>query len=795
MPILSRVRNTLRTLAGRGPIQQDLDEELCGYLETIVDEKVAAGMSPDRARREARLEMGGVEQVKEEVRDARPAAWLDHLVRDIRFSLRLLAKTPGFSLTAVLLLALGIGANSAMFGLLNLTLFQAPPGADQPGTVVSLHVHDPARADSYRAFTYAEYETIRDQSTLFRHIMAHMPTYVGVTNEGETHRLQAALVTRTYFETMGVGLIAGRTFTRDEERPGSGAAVVVLSYTAWQRMGGRADILGRTLVVNARPFTVIGVAPERFAGPVRMVGPDFWMPIGAAPLLRGRARLGVATAAASDVPVMIVGRLHPGLSVDSANAALRALSANLQSTRSAGEGAPLVIGRHSHRPQPGQPPAGTPREGSGRLVCGAPGCGPRGPAGGEPQRRQHAVGARRKPAQGDRHAPRPWRRPHRRSPATAGRRTAAGAGGRRRGPAPRRVDDARRRGVARAARGQDVLGDGHARLAGVPGLAAVLRHGGRSPRRSDRRGSCLAWTCCPRCEARTASAAGAGSAVSGHATSWWRARLPCRSRCWPRRGCSSARRSWQATPIPATASTGSSSFASTRHRATTTPASGPEALRPAPGPRARDARGGVGGAGVGGGLQQRVGPPARLAARRRGAGRRGRAARRLEPVLRDRRGVLQDARPVDAARTRVHRGRGARLARRRRGRHRRAAGGRALPGPGPARTADPGGPRRPNAAGRRRGARPARSADRFRARSAHLPSARVPATRRLRTSTSGPSRGAEPDDMRRAPARRGTRRPTRGWPCSGFVHWRTRATRQPRPGSSAAPGRRSAPSA
>jgi len=328
MPILSRVRGLLLRFAGRDPARRDLDAEVAGYFDMLVDEKIAAGMHPDEARRQARLEMGGVDQVKESVRAVRPAAWLDTIARDVRYSVRLLAKTPAFSFTAIVVLALGIGANSAVFSLINLLLFQPAPGADQPGTVVSVHVHDPARADSYRSFTYAEYETIRDQSGLFRELMAHQPTEVSVTDEGETRRVQAALATRAYFDVLGARLVGGRTFTIDEERPGSGAAVLVLSYTAWQRMGGGSDVLGRTLVVNSRRFTVIGIAPKGFAGPVRLVGPGFWMPLGAAGLITGRA----------DAGLMIVGRLRPELPLDSANAALGILSPNLLPAHPAGEG-------------------------------------------------------------------------------------------------------------------------------------------------------------------------------------------------------------------------------------------------------------------------------------------------------------------------------------------------------------------------------------------------------------------------------------------------------------------------
>ncbi len=347
MPILPRVRGVLRRLSGRDPARRDLDAEVAGYFDMLVDEKISTGMSPAEARRQARLEMDGVDQVKESVRAARPAAWLDTLARDVRYSVRLLAKAPAFSLTAVVVLALGIGANSAVFSLTNLLLFQPPPGADQPGTLVSVHVHDPARADSYRSFTYAEYETIRDQSQLFRQLLAHQPIYVSVTDEGETRRAEAALATRAYFDVLGARLPVGRTFTSHEERPGSRAAVLVLSHTAWQRMGGRSDVLGRTLLVNAQRFTIIGVAPEGFSGPVRIAGPDFWMPLGAADLVMGREESGL----------MLVGRLRTELTPESANAALRTLSTNLLRTRPADERSEVLTATRSSGLSQGMSPS------------------------------------------------------------------------------------------------------------------------------------------------------------------------------------------------------------------------------------------------------------------------------------------------------------------------------------------------------------------------------------------------------------------------------------------------------
>jgi predicted permease len=335
MPILPRVRGLLLRLAGRDPARRDVDAEVAGYFDMLVDEKIAAGMSPDEARRQARLDMGGVDQVKESVRAARPAAWLDTIARDVRYSVRLLAKTPAFSFTAVVVLALGIGANSAVFSAINMLWFKPVPGSEQPGQVVGVYSHDPARSESYRPFSYAEYQDVRDRIDLFDHVMAHRSIRVGLTEGATSRRTKVALATGDYFATLGVRLAAGRSFTRDEERPGSRAAVAVLSHPYWQRLGSPTDIVGRTILVNARPFTVVGIAPAGFAGPMAIAGPEFWMPLGAAALLSVEPgpwqASGTPDVATRDL--MVVGRLKPNLTAEGANAAMSAVSAALVRAR------------------------------------------------------------------------------------------------------------------------------------------------------------------------------------------------------------------------------------------------------------------------------------------------------------------------------------------------------------------------------------------------------------------------------------------------------------------------------
>jgi predicted permease len=365
MPILSRLGGLLLRLAGRDPARRDLDAEVAGYFDMLVDEKISTGMSPAEARRQARLEMDGVDQVKESVRAARPAAWLDTIVRDVRYSLRLLAKTPAFSLTAVLVLALGIGANAAVFSAINVLWFKPVPGSEQPGQVVGVYDHDPTTPDSYRPFSYADFEELRDRAGVFDHVMAHRSFRVGLT-EGETsRRTKAALATGDYFSTLGVRLAAGRSFTRDEERPGSRATVAVLSHPYWQRLGSPGDILGRTILVNARPFTVVGIAPAGFAGPMAVAGPEFWMPLGAAALLPGEPgpwqAPGLPDAASREL--MVIGRLKPDVTAEGANAAMRALSAALAQARPQKDARRVIMVSRLSRFQQGNSPTDDDREG------------------------------------------------------------------------------------------------------------------------------------------------------------------------------------------------------------------------------------------------------------------------------------------------------------------------------------------------------------------------------------------------------------------------------------------------
>jgi predicted permease len=331
----SRFVRTLSSLSGHGPVDRDLDVEMAGYVDMLVDEKTATGLGPEEARRRALLELGGAEQVKEDVRAARPAAWLDHLVRDAGFGVRLLRKTPGFSMTAILILALGIGANVAMFGLVNILLLQPRVGSDQPGEAVGIYVHDPKAADSYRPFSFQEHEEIRRRAAAFEHIAGYDGSRVALSDGAASRPARILLITADYFAALGVRPVAGRAFSEDECRPGSGAAVAVASAALADTLGGAASAVGRTVSLNSRPFTVVGVAPRGFSGTLVAFGPCLWVPLGSGTVLSGSGSADPQELRTRRT-LQIVGRLEPGVAIEQAGSALRSLSGRLDGERPAG---------------------------------------------------------------------------------------------------------------------------------------------------------------------------------------------------------------------------------------------------------------------------------------------------------------------------------------------------------------------------------------------------------------------------------------------------------------------------
>ncbi|MCC7242876.1 MAG: ABC transporter permease [Acidobacteria bacterium] len=198
---------------------------------------------------------------------------------DLRVSLRQLAKAPGFTVAAIMVLALGIGLNAVMFSLVYAVGFMGRP-YDRPEPLVQLYSSQTREPDSYRAFSYPAYREIQTHADLFEGVLAHNPTLVGVGEGANTRRTFAVVVSRNYFEVLGAPIVHGRGFTEDESVPGRDIPVVVATYGFWQRTGFDPALVGGTLRINERDYTVVGITAQGFTGTMMVFGPELFFPLG-----------------------------------------------------------------------------------------------------------------------------------------------------------------------------------------------------------------------------------------------------------------------------------------------------------------------------------------------------------------------------------------------------------------------------------------------------------------------------------------------------------------------------------
>ena len=250
--------------------------------------------------------------------------------RDLRHGIRMLLNKPGFSATAVSVLALGIGANTAMFSLVNAFLLK-PLLILDPEQLVGCYSRNSHKPDDYRAFSYPNYVDLRDANAVFSSLMAHNPAMVGVSEGDTTRRTMADLVSSNYFATFGVPLFRGRAFTAAEERPGSGSEVVVVSYNFWKKTGSDPNLIGKTIRINSRALTVVGITAEGFTGNTALYAPEFFMPLGLHDAMTNDFEgVGRKLASRDNHVLILVGRLRPGMNQKSADAQLAAVASRLE---------------------------------------------------------------------------------------------------------------------------------------------------------------------------------------------------------------------------------------------------------------------------------------------------------------------------------------------------------------------------------------------------------------------------------------------------------------------------------
>ena len=257
------------------------------------------------------------------------------LIQDLKFSLRLLARSPGFTATAIVVLALGIGVNTAIFSVVHALIYSSRP-FPHPEEVVQLYTQDKKNPKSYRMFSYPTYRDLREQQARaggqFTGILAHNLTMVGLGDGADTRRTFAGIVTANYFDVLGVKLIRGRAFTLAEEAPGSATQVVIASHLYWKKTGFDPALVGSTIRVNERPFTVVGIAPENFTGTMMLFGTELYFPLGLFDQLSNdfQAEAKRTLEHRDAYNLFVVARLAPGVSTTSAKDALGASATGLE---------------------------------------------------------------------------------------------------------------------------------------------------------------------------------------------------------------------------------------------------------------------------------------------------------------------------------------------------------------------------------------------------------------------------------------------------------------------------------
>jgi len=348
----------VRCLFGKNRLDDDLDEELHSHLEMLVEENVRRGMSIGEARREARRSFGGVVQTKEIYRDQRGLPIVETFIQDIRYGFRILRKNPGFTTVAVLTLALGIGANSAIFSVLDAVMLQTLPvrnpqqlllvnwtSKDWPAIVEDLEGSNRKDPESggwiSESVPYPLYEALRTQNTTLSEVFAFSANVnsFNVQFDGKPHSAASEPVSGNYFNGLGVQTVLGRPILPSDDLA-TAPPVAVVSYRFWKgKLGGDESVVGKPIVINSLPLTVVGVAPPEFFGAQPGEENDLWVTLKMFPRLVRALNFGEPAQAGSDAEaaaaahfeqpstwwLVVMGRLKPGMSEPRARAELEVI--------------------------------------------------------------------------------------------------------------------------------------------------------------------------------------------------------------------------------------------------------------------------------------------------------------------------------------------------------------------------------------------------------------------------------------------------------------------------------------
>src|SRR5829696_8946274 len=314
--ISARVRGLLRREAVIG----DIDEEMRLHLQMVVEENVERGMPPAEARRAALRSFGNVDKNRERAWEIRGGGMIEAFLQDVRYGARLLARHRGFTMVAVLTLALGIGANTAIFSVVNELLLRPLPYRDAERIVMLWEVSPGGRHQT--TTSRANFRRWREQSTSYEHVSAFTDQRFNLTGTGEPEELSVQFATAEFFKVLGVDPILGRTFLPEDDKPAS-PPVAVLGYGLWQRrFGGQPSVVGQQITLNSIKFSIIGVMPSGFQFHIKQRSgtgrpAELWtvLPMQTGPGVNERGRF-----------LSAVARLKDGATADSAAAELRTIA-------------------------------------------------------------------------------------------------------------------------------------------------------------------------------------------------------------------------------------------------------------------------------------------------------------------------------------------------------------------------------------------------------------------------------------------------------------------------------------
>ncbi|HTX76908.1 MAG TPA: ABC transporter permease [Terracidiphilus sp.] len=328
--MMSRLRSVITRTLGRDNVAEEMEEELCAHIALRADDLERAGWPRDVAERRARIDFGARERIKEESYRAAGGNWMETIAKDARYGLRMLRKSPGFTLVAVATLALAIGANAVVFSILNALVLRPVNVPDGP----SLYQIEQAK-DHVPSQSYPDYIDLRDRNRSFDGLALYDIDKVGLDTNGSPAPAWIYDASSNYFDVLRVQPYLGRFFHAADEHGFNSMPWIVLSYAYWQtRFHADPNVVGRPVRVNNHTMTVLGVAPKGFRGTELFYAPDFWVPgVELAQLTGGNALQNRGARG-----MLVVGHLKPGVTVTQAAQDLNGIAAYLSKTYPADDG-------------------------------------------------------------------------------------------------------------------------------------------------------------------------------------------------------------------------------------------------------------------------------------------------------------------------------------------------------------------------------------------------------------------------------------------------------------------------